>query len=638
MLCHTCYFVFVISSSLALNLENISLNRSLYNNNELWDELMQNCGQRSAFSCVQSNIYGYLEKSLDSDFYVTDSFFFKKNKNRYSEEMNTVDDGTSVSLRESRSRWNKLEKSFPSNPRTGERRLSLDGKQFSEMEENKVSSEISEEFQVIKKKENEEAESFSEFVKAVEDAENSYKEEHTTDSSSFIGRTEIPSTTQTQTETETQTPESETKSEAPSSPLQPPKSISDITDILYHRGISYLMTHDIEMHLPHFIFGGAKIVISPRAIEKDGGALFKFFIQPQATDADRSIHFKKLFHKKLMSSMLAAMMIIKLIKVKLMFLLPVLLGVGTAKKILLKVLLFIFPALAHLFKLCSYYHHHAKYHHHHHQVAHHHHHIPVPVHVPHHHHGDYGPPGYEASGPGEYIHSRTDIPGTISQHGSELASWGLGDFPPGWEDPRVSRSAVPVTEPTKTINYPHRPQPGGFQYPDNEIKAPPYPHRSGPQSGPSGAGPSSAGVNGIVSGPGPAGSHTRSPPAGYIKSNYNQALTSRLQALTPRPPLHDPFYSPILNRIDIVFASLGVHDEGCRERLVCSMYKNPTRFTPHSNLLSAELSKEPGELQKPSSMNQAVMRFFKYMQAARDGQDFKDCLRIYAACSINTER
>lgn len=134
-------------------------------------------------------------------------------------------------------------------------------------------------------------------------------------------------------------------------------------------------------------------------------------------------------------------------------------------------------------------------------------------------------------------------------------------------------------------------QPGGFQYPDNEVKSPPYPHRNGPQSAPSGVGPSSGGGNGIPSAPGPASTHTRGPPAGYTKSNYNQALTSRLQALTPRPPVHDPFYSPILNRIDVVFAGLGVHDEGCRERLVCSMYKNPSRFSPHSNLLSAELSK-----------------------------------------------
>lgn len=54
---------------------------------------------------------------------------------------------------------------------------------------------------------------------------------------------------------------------------------------------------------------------------------------------------------------------------------------------------------------------------------------------------------------------------------------------------------------------------------------------------------------------------------------------------------YDPFYSPILEKVDAIFSKLGVHSEGCRERLICSMYKNPGRFSPHSNLLSAELSR-----------------------------------------------
>lgn len=53
----------------------------------------------------------------------------------------------------------------------------------------------------------------------------------------------------------------------------------------------------------------------------------------------------------------------------------------------------------------------------------------------------------------------------------------------------------------------------------------------------------------------------------------------------------DPFYSPILQKIDSIFTQLGFNEEGCRERLICSMYKNPVRFSPHSNLLSTELSR-----------------------------------------------
>jgi hypothetical protein len=74
--------------------------------------------------------------------------------------------------------------------------------------------------------------------------------------------------------------------------------------------------------------------------------------------------------EKLLMAFFALMMVIKLIKVKLMFLLPVLLGVGTAKKLFLKMLLFIFPAFAQIFKFCAYYHAaHTKFHHHHHQVS-----------------------------------------------------------------------------------------------------------------------------------------------------------------------------------------------------------------------------------------------------------------------------
>lgn len=47
--------------------------------------------------------------------------------------------------------------------------------------------------------------------------------------------------------------------------------------------------------------------------------------------------------------------------------------------------------------------------------------------------------------------------------------------------------------------------------------------------------------------------------------------------------------------------------------------------------------RDSSELQKPTSTNLAVIRFYKYVQAARDGQDQRDCLRLYPACSVNTE-
>lgn len=58
---------------------------------------------------------------------------------------------------------------------------------------------------------------------------------------------------------------------------------------------------------------------------------------------------------------------------------------------------------------------------------------------------------------------------------------------------------------------------------------------------------------------------------------------------------YDPFYSPLLSRIDTVFKQLGYTTEPCRERLVCQMYKNPAKFAPYSNLVSAQLSRSVGK-------------------------------------------
>lgn len=96
---------------------------------------------------------------------------------------------------------------------------------------------------------------------------------------------------------------------------------------------------------------------------------------------------------------------------------------------------------------------------------------------------------------------------------------------------------------------------------------------------------------------------------------------------------YDPFYSPLLSRIDSVFKQLGYTTELCRERLVCNMYKNPAKYAPFSNLVSAQLSRELNELRKPSSDNPEILRFFKYMKAAKDGQDGQECDVIYSECS-----
>jgi hypothetical protein len=47
--------------------------------------------------------------------------------------------------------------------------------------------------------------------------------------------------------------------------------------------------------------------------------------------------------------------------------------------------------------------------------------------------------------------------------------------------------------------------------------------------------------------------------------------------------------------------------------------------------------REPHELLKPAVLNSASVRFHRYLQAARDGQDQKDCLKLYPTCTVRTE-
>lgn len=56
---------------------------------------------------------------------------------------------------------------------------------------------------------------------------------------------------------------------------------------------------------------------------------------------------------------------------------------------------------------------------------------------------------------------------------------------------------------------------------------------------------------------------------------------------------YDPFYSPLLSRLDSVFAQLKINSdkEICREKVICLMYANPAKYAPYSNLVSAQLSR-----------------------------------------------
>ncbi|KPJ03648.1 hypothetical protein RR46_04260 [Papilio xuthus] len=118
---------------------------------------------------------------------------------------------------------------------------------------------------------------------------------------------------------------------------------------------------------------------------------------------------------------------------------------------------------------------------------------------------------------------------------------------------------------------------------------------------------------------------------------------------------YDPFYSPLLSRLDGIFARLGLAPsensidngaggqnmvdmklESCREQLICLMYSSPAKYAPYSNLVSAQLSRELNELRRPVSDNPEILRFFRYMRAARRGQEGADCVGLHPACATAT--
>uniref|UniRef100_A0A1I8Q3J2 Uncharacterized protein n=1 Tax=Stomoxys calcitrans TaxID=35570 RepID=A0A1I8Q3J2_STOCA len=525
--------------------------------------------------------------------------------------------------------------------------------------------------------------------------------------------------------------------------------IEEVTNALYGKSVKFAMTHNIELKLPEMMFDGATFRISPKSIEGNG-VIAKLELIPKPTNGARLAglilmkKLQKIMKSKILLSFLALVLIIKIIKVKLFWLLPLIIGVGAAKKLLLKFLLFLFPALSHLFKLCSYYqqtyHSTTKYHHHHHHIDHHHTVVPpwhsaeasnVPEviysHPPKGHistylhgapiHENYGPPppgrghgpghghghahyegGWENSGPGlgsEYIsdinrvaHVEDDsnfFKPHSSEDANELHAWGLGTTPFTTQKKRTpphKKFSTPLQKPNILNQTPQnyqKPQATSqtfnpFQTPDDKQSFFNNKYRNniisqsapGPVYSPGGQSPLKPQIQEALSTAGhiaaqydltrnqlaQASNDLTPEQAAQVKEalriQAEQRLVQQQQQILEKQPFvqdgqplmplnYDPFYSPILLKIDKIIEQLGINDEACKERVICSMYKDPDRYSPHSNFVSAELSRDTNELQPITSTNQSVIRFFRFIQAARDGQDSKNCLDLYPNCNINTE-
>ncbi|KZC11130.1 PREDICTED: uncharacterized protein LOC107189238 [Dufourea novaeangliae] len=447
--------------------------------------------------------------------------------------------------------------------------------------------------------------------------------------------------------------------------------LEEVTNAVGKKAVKFLATRDYEIQLPEFFFEGAAVKISPKEVDENG-ALVRIDFGQRGLESQGRIFKKirKFIQNKLLTSFLALLLIIKLIKLKFMFIIPFLFGIGTAKKLFLKLLLFFIPAFAHVFKLCSSYYsaHSTKFHHHHHQVAHHHHHVPVPVPIPtyynnhhHHHHEDEDLDTYDYAHP--HIQYRKDI--------EELKEWGIEPYEEP-DDPTVPIGAgtVPIRTPPGVLPapFPGQAYPAAYGVPQYAPNAQPI-QPTFPEKRPLSAHnlaysayvdnnrrpllqPSSPTVNNhpIVNVPMnpnslnaptlPITSNVKSP-YGVFAQNTRQISAKAGQAeakpvTTQRQSHEDEYYGPIVNRLEEIFKQLRFFEEPCRERLVCSMYKNPTVYSPHSNLVSNELSRDPQELKKAGTESSSSQKFHRYLNAARLGQDGGDCLRMYP-CHINTE-
>ncbi|XP_026470984.1 uncharacterized protein LOC113375256 [Ctenocephalides felis] len=425
----------------------------------------------------------------------------------------------------------------------------------------------------------------------------------------------------------------------------PESPLEEVSGALYGKGVQFMMTHDMELQLPEMLFDSATLKVSPRGFE-GSGAIVKLELMPMerslanTNGEGRIFIFKKIkqfLKNKLMMAFIAAVLIINLIKFKVLFLLPMMMGVGPAKKVMMKILLFLFPALSHIFKLCHYYHsnyHSTKFVHHQHHIKHLHHTVPhisydsphSPVELDH--------PPVELDHPPHHPHVPYEL--QLAAHDSGHKPHELPVQPAPYEPshteydyPGPAFGAPSFAFDTHRNSYVHQPKPedineinewglgvtgnSGYSYPTNPYIA----HHPRPGSNKTGNKRLQAQASNVVGQYGPVvvppskNKHLHQAAlirAAQIKEAQKlQAEQLRLQneqkllaqqhllnqqiAQTTDLTQYDAFYSPILTKIDAVLEKLGHRDAGCKERILCAMYKNPMKYSPHSNLVSAELSR-----------------------------------------------
>ena len=90
-----CLNVCVLSASAEYNNQTIAKNRTspaFSTGNRLWDNLIKNCLRKPSFSCIQKNVYHYLDDTLNVDnVNISNRILFRKNTvdyTKYTKEAN----------------------------------------------------------------------------------------------------------------------------------------------------------------------------------------------------------------------------------------------------------------------------------------------------------------------------------------------------------------------------------------------------------------------------------------------------------------------------------------------------------------------------------------------------------------------
>jgi hypothetical protein len=91
-------------------------------------------------------------------------------------------------------------------------------------------------------------------------------------------------------------------------------SFSSLTNVLYDKGVKFIMTHDLVLQLPEMLFDGAVVRISPKGLEEDGGAMFKLEVNQRKNDSGEGrIFFKKRKFLRLLQIILLTVIMIMII-------------------------------------------------------------------------------------------------------------------------------------------------------------------------------------------------------------------------------------------------------------------------------------------------------------------------------------